>query len=149
MPNEKPSAEDGGKKQRTGISDIKQQREDLDIDHFRELLYQERERLEDERDRVRNDPLDIENAIPEEGEGGGEEDTADMASALMDQEMNLSVEDEIDDILDQIDHALLKIEEGTYGVCDISGNPIPKSRLELIPWAALTVECQAIADGDD
>jgi len=127
---------------------VKQKRTDLDIEHFQELLYQERERLEEELEQVRSSPNDIENAIPEEGEGGGEEDTADMASALMDKEMNLSVEDEIDDMLAQVDHALTKIAEGTYGICDISGNPIPKSRLEAIPWASLTVECQSLSEGD-
>ncbi|MEO6908082.1 MAG: TraR/DksA C4-type zinc finger protein [Abditibacteriaceae bacterium] len=127
---------------------IPQKREDLDINHFLDLLYKERERLEEELEQVRSTPVDIENAIPEEGEGGGEEDTADMASALMDKEMDQSVEDEIGDMLTQVDHALTKIEEGTYGICDISGNAIPKSRLEAIPWASLTVECQALAEGD-
>lgn len=126
----------------------KQARGDLDMAHFQDLLYTERERLEDELEQVRSSPTDIENAIPEEGEGGGEEDTADMASALMDKEMDLSVEDEIEDMLAQVDHALTKIEDGTYGICDISGNPIPKSRLEAIPWASLTVECQSLSEGD-
>jgi len=130
------------------LKKIPQKRSDLDIDHFLELLYTERDRLEEELEQVRSSPTDVENAIPEEGEGGGEEDTADMASALMDKEMDLSVEDEIDDMLAQVDHALTKIEEGTYGICDISGNSIPKSRLEAIPWASLTVECQALAEGD-
>jgi len=130
------------------LKKITQKRSDLDINHFLELLYKERDRLEEELEQVRSSPTDIENAIPEEGEGGGEEDTADMASALMDREMDLSVEDEIDDMLAQVDHALIKIEEGTYGICDISGNSIPKSRLEALPWASLTVECQALAEGD-
>jgi len=136
------------KKPAPKLAKIKQKRTDLDIEHFQELLYQERERLEEELEQVRSSPNDIENAIPEEGEGGGEEDTADMASALMDKEMNLSVEDEIDDMLAQVDHALTKIAEGTYGICDISGNPIPKSRLNAIPWASLTVECQSLSEGD-
>jgi RNA polymerase-binding protein DksA len=142
-PSQKISKEDVSE-----LKKIPQRRGDLDIDHFLKLLYKERERLEEELEQVRSSPTDIENAIPEEGEGGGEEDTADMASALMDKEMELSVEDEIDDMLAQVDHALTKIEEGTYGICDISGNPIPKSRLEAIPWASLTVECQALAEGD-
>lgn len=129
-------------------TEISQARSELDIDHFRDMLYQERERLEDEMEQVRSNPNDIENAIPEDGEGGSDEDTADMASALMDKEMNLSVEDEIDDMLAQVDHALTKIDEGTYGICDISGNPIPRSRLEAIPWASLTVECQSLSEGD-
>lgn len=45
-------------------------------------------------------------------------------------------------ILKQIDRALEKIEEGTYGVCDISGKPIAKPRLEAVPYAVMTVEAQ-------
>ncbi len=45
-------------------------------------------------------------------------------------------------ILKQINRALQKIEEGTYGICDISGKEIPKARLEAIPYATMTVEAQ-------
>lgn len=45
-------------------------------------------------------------------------------------------------ILRQIDRALEKIEEGSYGICDISGDPISKSRLEAIPYATMTVASQ-------
>lgn len=45
-------------------------------------------------------------------------------------------------ILKQIDRALEKINEGTYGMCDITGKPIAKARLEAIPYAVMTVEAQ-------
>lgn len=45
-------------------------------------------------------------------------------------------------VLKQIDRALEKIEEGTYGVCDISGEAILKKRLEAIPYATMTRESQ-------
>lgn len=124
---------------------VPQQRTDLDIDHFRSLLIEERLRMEDELEQVRNRTTDMENGLPEEGESG-DEDTADLASAMMDKEMDLSVEDDLEDVLTQVDRAFQKIEEGTYGICDVSGEPIPKSRLELIPFAILTVECQAMAE---
>ena len=117
-----------------------------EIAHFQGLLLQERARLEEEREQIRSRSGSVDGALPEEGEGG-DEDTADLASALMDKEMDLSVEDEIEDLLAAVDHAMQKIDDGTYGVCDMSGEPIPASRLELIPWAALTVECQALAEG--
>jgi RNA polymerase-binding transcription factor DksA len=130
-----------------GFSEAKQQREDLDIEYFRNLLLQERSRLEDERDTIRASGLDMDGALPEEGEGG-DEDTADLASAMMDKEMDLAVEEELEDLMAAIDHALQKMEDGSYGICDISARPIPKGRLELIPWASLTAECQAMAEGD-
>ncbi len=45
-------------------------------------------------------------------------------------------------ILKQIDRALEKIKDGSYGVCDVSGKPIAKARLEAIPYAVMTVEAQ-------
>lgn len=123
-----------------------QQRTDLDIEHFRALLVEERTRLQEELEQVRNRSTDMGSALPEDSESG-DEDAADLASAMMDKEMDLSVEDELEDLLNQIDRAFQKIEEGTYGICDVSGEPIPRSRLELIPFATLTVECQAMAEG--
>ena len=111
------------------------------------MLLTERARLEEEREQIRGRSGAVDSALPEEGEGG-EDDTADLASAMMDKEMDLSVEDEIEEMLGAVDHALQKIADGTYGICDMSGDPIRASRLELIPWAALTVECQAIAEGE-
>jgi len=46
------------------------------------------------------------------------------------------------DIIKQIDRALEKIEEGTYGLCDMSGDPIPMKRLEAIPYATMTRDAQ-------
>ena len=45
-------------------------------------------------------------------------------------------------IVRQIDRALDKIEEGTYGICDITGKDISKARLEAIPYATMTVDAQ-------
>lgn len=45
-------------------------------------------------------------------------------------------------ILRQVERALEKIEEDTYGVCDVSGDLIPKKRLEAIPYATMTVQAQ-------
>lgn len=45
-------------------------------------------------------------------------------------------------LIRQIDRALEKIEEGTYGVCDITGEEIPYKRLEAVPYATMTVKAQ-------
>jgi len=45
-------------------------------------------------------------------------------------------------ILKQIERALEKIDEGTYGICDITKKEIPKARLQAIPYATMTVEAQ-------
>ncbi len=123
-----------------------QQRTDIDIEHYRQLLLDEMVRLEDERDYVRKSNSDMDGNLPEDAEG--DEDTTDLATSLMDKEMDLSVEEEIEETMAAIEHALRKMEDGTYGICDVSNQPIPKSRLELIPWASLTAQMQSMAEGD-
>ena len=130
----------------TNSNGVVQSRTDLDIEYYRGLLLLEQARLEAERDQMRNRGGEMDGAMPEEADS--EEDTADMASAMMDKEFDLSVEEEIEKLLASVDHALQKMDEGTYGVCDMSGEPIPRGRLELIPWASLTVECQALSEGE-
>lgn len=56
--------------------------------------------------------------------------------------ISLAVSNREISILRQIDRALEKIEENTYGICDISGDEIPKKRLDAIPYATMTVEAQ-------
>jgi len=45
--------------------------------------------------------------------------------------------------VDEIDHALAKMDAGTYGICERCGNPIPKARLKALPYAALCVACKS------
>ena len=123
-----------------------QQRTDIDIEHYRQLLLDEMARLEEERDYVRKSNSDMDGNLPEDAEG--DEDTTDLASSLMDKEMDLSVEEEIEETMAAIEHALRKMEDGTYGICDVSNQPISKSRLELIPWASLTAQMQSMTEGD-
>ncbi len=56
--------------------------------------------------------------------------------------INLEVTNKEFVVLRQIDRALEKIEEDTYGVCDLSGEEIPIKRLEAIPYATMTVKAQ-------
>jgi len=58
----------------------------------------------------------------------------DFALSLLSQEQ---------DALYEIDQALKRIELGTYGICEMSGKQIPRARLEAIPFARFTVECQS------
>lgn len=67
---------------------------------------------------------------------------ADEGTDDFDRTINLQLTDKEIKILKQIDRALEKIEEGTFGICDISGKEIPLKRLEAIPYALMTVEAQ-------
>ena len=67
----------------------------------------------------------------------------DAGSDAYDRDFALSVLAKEQDALYEIDQALRRIQKGNYGVCEISSRKIPQARLEAIPFARLTVECQA------
>src|SRR5206468_2524038 len=68
---------------------------------------------------------------------------ADAGSDAYDRDFALSLLSQEQDALYEIDQALKRIELGTYGVCEMSGKPIPRARLEAIPFARFTVQCQS------
>jgi DnaK suppressor protein len=68
---------------------------------------------------------------------------ADAGSDAYDRDFALSLLSQEQDALYEIDQALKRIELGTYGVCEMSGKAIPHMRLEAIPFARFTVQCQA------
>jgi len=68
---------------------------------------------------------------------------ADAGSDAYDRDFALSLLSQEQDALYEIDEALKRVELGTYGKCEMSGKPIPRARLEAIPFARFTVECQS------
>jgi len=68
---------------------------------------------------------------------------ADAGSDSYDRDFALSLLSQEQDALYEIDEALKRIEFGTYGVCEMSGKVIKRERLEALPFARYTVECQA------
>jgi len=68
---------------------------------------------------------------------------ADAGSDAYDRDFALSLLSQEQDALYEIDQALKRIELGTYGICEMSGKPIMHARLEAIPFARFTVECQS------
>ncbi len=73
---------------------------------------------------------------------------ADAGTDNFDRDFALSLLSSDQDALYEIDEALKRIERGTYGVCEITGKPIPKARLDAIPWARFTVEAQTQLERD-
>lgn len=72
---------------------------------------------------------------------------ADLASETFEREKDLALESNIQDLLDKVNAALEKIDEGTYGVCDSCGVDINPNRMEALPWASLCVNCQDRLEG--
>jgi DnaK suppressor protein len=67
---------------------------------------------------------------------------ADQGTDDFDRTISLEVTSKEYGILRQIDRALEKIDDNTYGVCDITGEEIPLARLEAVPYATMTVKAQ-------
>jgi DnaK suppressor protein len=66
---------------------------------------------------------------------------AELGSGNFDQELTLSLLGSEKEALDQIEAAIKRIEDGSFGHCETCGGKIPKSRLEAIPYAAQCVRC--------
>ncbi len=68
---------------------------------------------------------------------------ADAGSDAYDRDFALSLLSQEQDALYEIEEALKRVELGTYGICEMSGKPIAHPRLEALPFARYTVECQS------
>jgi DnaK suppressor protein len=113
----------------------------IDIDRFRDTLLEERRRV----------AAAIEN-LHDEHPGSMSDETgedavydnhlADTATETYDRELDYTLEENSEHVLSDIDAALARIEEGTYGICMNCGKQIPEERLEARPWATLCIDCQ-------
>lgn len=68
---------------------------------------------------------------------------ADSGTDNFDRDFALSLLSSDQDAIYEIEEALKRIQRGTYGTCELTGKPIPRARLEAIPWTRFTVEAQA------
>ncbi|MPN50829.1 RNA polymerase-binding transcription factor DksA [bioreactor metagenome] len=68
---------------------------------------------------------------------------ADSGTDNFDRDFALSLLSSDQDAIYEIEEALKRIEKNTYGTCELTGKPIPRSRLEAIPWTRFTVQAQA------
>ncbi len=76
----------------------------------------------------------------------GDDNLGDTATATFDRELDQGLEEGAQQTLDAIKDALRKIEDGTYGTCEVCGKPIGEDRLTAIPWARLCIDDQRKAD---
>jgi DnaK suppressor protein len=110
-----------------------------------EFIERQKQRLQDlksELERVRDGLQEDERFRGEEEEDFTQHDSGDMSQSLFTREVDATVERQVERRLEHVERALQKIEEGTYGLSDDSGEPIPRGRLEAVPEAIRTVEEQ-------
>lgn len=91
-------------------------------------------RVEAERRSVLNDTADQERYGNHPADEGGE---------TFEKEKSLAIQGNLEVILEEVDHALHKIDSGTYGRCDECGAEIPYERLEARPQATLCIQCKS------
>jgi DnaK suppressor protein len=116
--------------------------------HSPAFVQKQRQRLLDLRDElvdaVSGMARDTIRNAPEGSEASGSgQHQGDAGSDAYDRDFALSVLAKEQDALYEIEQALRRIQAGSYGICEISSRKIPQARLEAIPFARLTVECQA------
>jgi len=71
---------------------------------------------------------------------------ADNASSIFDKERGLAFQKNEEFIIEKVDNALKKIQEGTYGICEMCGREIDLNRLEFVPYAERCIDCQQSID---
>ena len=107
------------------------------LEHFRRILETQ---LRQHSESVRENQA---NALEFTAEDDGVKDSVDMSLRDVNQEIALRLGERQSQIVADIDQALLRIDEGTYGVCARCGKPISERRLEAVPTARYDAECQA------
>lgn len=122
----------------------------MDINEIRENLLTENQRLENLREGIREGSSLDES---QQDEPGGETSTvdqhdADIASEQQQREVDLSMLEQVEAELVDIEHALQKVDQGTYGTCEVCKQPIDEPRLEALPATRFCLEHQTAVERD-
>lgn len=141
----RPAGKKGSNRSQTPLSMLKPNHKERKLDSFtrsqKDKLLQLRDAMVDSMAGVAQDTLRSRAEGSEASAFGMHQ--ADAGSDAYDRDFALSLLSQEQDALYEIDQALKRIELGTYGVCEMSGKHIPRARLEAIPFARFTVECQS------
>ena len=106
----------------------------------RDFLEQEKQRIEEELNQLRGSASSAE----ERREGSPFGKREEEATETLELEKRLALENRLRQELTSIEHTLDKIDQGTYGICDNCGKPIPPERLEALPQASLCIDCKGL-----
>jgi DnaK suppressor protein len=110
------------------------------LDHYRQILL---EQLRQHTELARGNQSD---ALEIAANDDGVKDVADQSVKDVSQEIEYRLSERESQLVADIDQALLRIDEGTYGVCARCGKDIPERRLDALPTARYDAECQAIIE---
>ena len=110
-----------------------------------------RNRLLDERARLEREIADLDAELSESLEDSSEESPydqhmAETAGVTLDREIDLTLEENARAAIMQIDRALQRLENGTYGCCEKCGKAIGEQRLDAVPFATLCITCKRLEE---
>ena len=119
----------------------------MDTDLARQRLAEERERLDEVKSSFDDEGLTDQSESESLSElRSYDQHQADLGTETFEREKDLSILEQVEAELADVEHALRRLDEGTYGTCEIDGKPIPEDRLEALPAARLCLEHQAAAE---
>ncbi|MGQ0548067.1 MAG: TraR/DksA family transcriptional regulator [Armatimonadota bacterium] len=113
-----------------------------ELAEFRRILQSERDRLAEELEAIEEHLPEVEQVSVEAG-GGYDEDLADVASDTFEREKGFAIENSVQELLEQVEEALERMKDGTYGTCEVCGQQIHPDRLRALPYARLCINCKA------
>jgi RNA polymerase-binding protein DksA len=118
----------------------------IDTEAFRATLLEERERVERAIANLREDhPGSLEDEVGDMS-GASDNHLAETATATLDREIDFTLEENSGQVLIEIDEALKRIDDSTYGTCTSCKTQIREERLEAYPWASLCIDCARLAE---
>jgi DnaK suppressor protein len=118
----------------------------IDTQRFRTELLEERERVQSAIANLREShPGSLDDEV-EEISAGSDNHIGDSATATLGREIDYTLGENSGEVLAQIDVALKRIDDGTYGTCSSCGGEIPEPRLEAYPWASLCIGCKRLSE---
>ena len=97
--------------------------------------------IEQLRNELRHAQSDLVDLMRDSGDGAGD-DQADAGAKTYEREQEISLANNAREMLLQTEHALERLDDGTYGICESCGNPIGKLRLQAAPRATLCMPCK-------
>jgi DnaK suppressor protein len=112
----------------------------IDTDHFRTLLTEERERVQQAITHLHQDHSESIEDETDELATAGDNHMADMAAPTLDREIDYALGENSEQVLGEIDAALKRLDDGTFGTCTVCGKEIGQERLEARPWSSLCID---------
>jgi RNA polymerase-binding transcription factor len=110
-----------------------------EIDDLRTVLLAEREQLERQLSTIEENSFAATQSDIS-GEVAFDDETADAGTATFERERDLSIENNVRDLMQKIDRALERMDAGRYGICDRCGKPIEKARVRALPYVDLCIK---------